>query len=184
MDTSRSIFLPAENKSQRSLRPRPLKQALGQASGRCRVAVNTYSECVSGRGPAIHTLFDLTHRSRVACLIGHNEDRGIFVDLGHGARGHPLMNLIEKSTARGFDQRQRFAVPSTKIAEENFCPSVVLSCGRQALRTVQPTIGKRRGESGKEEQQSGHPSDPGTAYRRGGGWGGNGAPWGWGRRKG
>jgi hypothetical protein len=101
----------------------------------------------------VQALLGLANSSRIARRIVREEDRPILVDVGHGAVGHPLMNQIEKRAARGFDERQPFAIPSMGVAKKNFGSSVVLVCGRQALRTALLPINERHGDSGSEEQQ-------------------------------
>ena len=77
--------------------------------------------------------------------------------------GQVLVNRIEEWAARGFDERQPFAVPSTGIAKKHFRLSVVLACERQARRTAHPPRGQQHGDSGSEEQQRSRPGEPGTA---------------------
>jgi hypothetical protein len=77
------------------------------------------------------------------------------------------MNQIEKRTVSSFDERQPFAIPSARVAKENFGSPVVLACGRRSLRTALLPIDERHGDGSDKEQQGTHPGDPGTASRTG-----------------
>jgi hypothetical protein len=57
---------------------------------------------------------------RVTRLIVRDEGRPILIDVGYRAGGHTLMNQIEKRTVSSFDERQPFAIPSARVAKENF----------------------------------------------------------------
>ena len=119
-------------------------------------------------------LLGLANSSRVARRIVRDEDRAIGVDVGYLTVRNPLADQIAERTVRGVHERQPFALVPPRSGNEHFGSSLVLSRGRQALRMVHPPIGERPSDGSREEQERGHPSDPGTGNRRGGDWSGHG----------